>query len=140
MRASSIPRVSVGNSTRIVPFAASTTVVSMVPVAAPSQSKSSKKRKRHRYRPNSSSSDNGDSAPRNTQFVSSTGRGHGDREDRPQSHLNMDIPEFRDLPVKATAGHGSERQRDRSRCKSPNVSKMATFKGTNSPNWEAFIY
>ena len=140
MHASSMPRASVVNSAPTVPFAASTTVGSMAPVAAPSQSTSSKRRKRHRYRSSSSSSDNSDSAPRNTQFAASTERGHESRRDRSRSHLNMNIPEFRDLPVNVRTEHGNERQRDRSRSKSPNIPKMATFKGTDSPNWEAFIY
>lgn len=138
MRASSMPRVSAANSTPTVPFAVSTTVGSMAPVATPSQSTSFKRRKRHRYRSSSSSSDNGDSrsAPRNTQFAVSTGRGHGSRRDRWRSYLNMDIPEFCNLPVNASTEHGNERQGDRSRSKRPNVPKMATFKGTDSPVWK----
>lgn len=112
----------------------------MAPVAAPSQSTISKRKKRHRYRSSSSSSGDGDSASRNTQFVVSTGRDHGSQWDGPRSHLNMDIPEFRDLLVNASTDHGNDRQRDRSRSKSPDVPKIATFKGTDSPNWEAFIY
>lgn len=65
----SIPKVSVVNSALTVPVAASTTVGSMAPVAAPSQSTSSKRRKRHRCRSSSSSSDNGEFAPRNTNFA-----------------------------------------------------------------------
>lgn len=123
MSTSSMQKVSVAYSAPIVPFAASTTVGSMAPVAAPSQSTSSKRRKRHRYRSSLSSSDDGDFAPRNTLFVASTGRCHGSRRDRLRSNLNMDIPEFRDLPVNASTEHGNERQRDRSRIKSPNVPK-----------------
>lgn len=119
MRASSMPRVSVVNLRPTVPFGASTTVGSMTPIAAPSQSTLSKRRKRHRYR--SSSSENCDSVPRNNQFAANTGSGHVSRRDRPRSHLNMDITEFRDRSVNASTEHGNERPRDRPRGKSPNI-------------------
>lgn len=140
MCALSISKVSIPNSALTVHFAASTTVGSMAPVAAPSHSTPSKRRKRPRYRSSSSSSDNCDSAPRNTNFAASTEGGHGSRRDTPRSHLNMDIPKFCDLPVNVSTNHGNERLGDRSRSKSPNMPKMTTFKGTDLPNWEAFIY
>lgn len=56
-----------------------------------------------------------------------------------KNRFEMDIAEFRDLPVNASTKRGIERQRDRSRSKSPNIPNMTTFKGTESPNWEAFI-
>lgn len=102
--------VGIANSALTVHFAASTTVGSMAPVAAPSHRKPSKRRKRPRYRSSSSSSDNCDSAPRNTNFAASTEGGHGSRRDRPRSHLNMDMPQFCDLLVNVSTNHGNERQ------------------------------
>lgn len=114
---SSVLKVSVVYSAPMVPFAASTTVGHMAAIAAPCQSTLTKRR--------------------NAKFLASFGRGHGSRREKSRSHLNMDNSEFLDFPVNPITEHGNERQRDRSRSKSPNVPKMATFKRTESPNREA---
>lgn len=116
---SSVLKVSVVYSAPMVPFAASTTVGHMAAIAAPCQSTLTKKKKRQ--------------IP--CQFWMWSWESKG----KSRSHLNMDNSEFLDFPVNPITEHGNESQRDRSRSRSPNVPKMATFKRTESPNREACL-